>query len=392
MQRRPANTNSKVRAAMVGLFVLVAALSALYSSLSGPQTLAQSRRTVTRPAATRYSSFPHDTKSHRMECSTCHKFPSANWDKVRSKENAFPDITEYPRHDSCVGCHRQQFFRGARPVICSICHTTPGPRGEQRHPFPNPREVFDTSAKGKTAESDFEISFSHEKHVDIVADRGTGRASFRNVLFTRSRRADENCAVCHVTMQPQGDSPDEFVTKPPASVGDGFWLKKGMFKSVPTGHTTCFTCHSTDSGIEPAPTNCAVCHKIRRPPERSEFDQKLASSMGPVPKVTLDAWKRRDSAGAFRHEFSSHAELSCDTCHNAKAMDTLDTKSKLVPISSCATCHVTATVDDGGVLNYEMQKRKSDPGFQCTKCHVTLGKLPLPQSHTQAVVEAGGKP
>jgi hypothetical protein len=136
----------------------------------------------------KFSAFPHDVKAHQVECSSCHKFPSENWNKVRTGASAFPDVTEYPRHESCLNCHKQQFFRGASPAICTICHVNPSPRNSSRHPFPNPREIFDVSQKGKTAVSDFAISFPHDKHVDIVTAPDGGK---------------ENCSACHVTRQPR---------------------------------------------------------------------------------------------------------------------------------------------------------------------------------------------
>ena len=391
MHRSPANTNISVRAAIAGFFFCSALAFILYTEL--PKTVSsQTRGGRAQPTAKKYSNFPHDLKAHALECSSCHKFPSDNWNKIRTGANAFPDITEYPKHESCIGCHKQQFFRGTPPVICSICHTNPGPSDSSRHPFPNPREIFDTSAKGKKAESDFAISFSHEKHIDIVTAAGAVRTPFRNASFASRRSAEESCSVCHTTLAPQGNSNDEFVIKPPSNIGEGFWLKKGTFKSVPIGHTTCFTCHSQDSGIEPAPMSCATCHKIKQPALAADFDAGLAARIGVTDRVTLDAWRRRDSSGTFRHEFQSHAELSCDTCHNVQAMNTLDAGTKRVAVSSCSMCHVTATVDDGGVMNFEVQSRKTNANFQCTKCHVGFGTKPIPQSHIKAIVEAGGKP
>jgi hypothetical protein len=326
-----------------------------------------------------------------MECSSCHKFPSANWKKVRPADKAFPDITDYPRHESCINCHRRQFFSGTRPAICTICHTNPGPRNSTRHPFPNPREIFDTSRKARTAPpSDFVIHFPHNIHVDIVTAAGAARPVFRNASFELSRRAEESCAVCHTTLNPQGDSDMEYVTKPPADLGDGYWLKKGTFKTVPTGHTTCFTCHSQDSGLAPAPTDCATCHKLRQAEPPADFDPKLAATMGVTDRVTLELWRRRDSSGKFRHEWFSHAELSCSTCHSVEAMDTTDWKTKKVALSSCSMCHATATSDDGGALNAEMDARKADPKFSCTKCHITFGRQPVLESHTKALAEATG--
>ncbi len=394
MLRRLSNTNALVRAAV--LFLAAAAACVLVQADLATGVHSQTKRPrQTRPRATgaqsRYSEFPHNVKAHAIACSSCHKLPSSNWKAVRTAADAFPDITEYPRHESCLDCHRQQFFKGARPAICSICHTVAGPRGSPRHPFPNPREVFDASAKGKTARTDFETSFPHDKHLDIVSDAGAARSTFRNAAFARRTVAEESCAVCHKTLQPQGNSDDEFVTKPPANIGEGFWLKKGTFKSVPYGHATCFTCHSQDSGLEPAPTNCAACHKIKQNEPAADFDPKLATRMGISDRVTLDAWRKRDASGKFRHEWVSHADLSCDTCHNVLKMNTLDFRTKKVALSSCSTCHATATSDEGGALNLEIDSRKANPAFQCIKCHIVFGTHPVPESHIRAIAGAGGK-
>jgi hypothetical protein len=335
----------------------------------------------------KFSKYSHNIKAHQKECSACHTFPSSNWKAVRPAADAFPDVTEYPKHQSCVGCHKQQFFRGATPTICSICHTNPSPRGGSRHPFPNPREVFDTSAKGKSAVSDFAIHFPHDKHIEIVSRTG----SKRDVVFTNAsyrRAGEESCKVCHVTYQPQGDSSDEFATKPPANLGDAFWLKKGTFKTVPTGHSKCFTCHSPDTGIQPAPNACSVCHKPKPPEPASDLDPTYPVKMGVTDMVILRAWRRRDSSATFRHEWTSHAEMECANCHNVATMNTLDAATKRVGISSCNMCHTTATSDDGGALNYEVDSRRKTPTFQCVKCHIAFGRLPIPESHIKSLAEA----
>ncbi len=388
MLKRSATTNMMVRASVVALFSFLATIFLFYSDDLVVSVLSQARAR----RAPKYSEFPHDSKAHQLACSSCHNFPSANWNTVRAAPAAIPDITDYPKHESCLNCHRQQFFRGARPAICSICHTNPSPRDSARHPFPNPREIFDASPKGKQAVSDFEISFPHAKHIDIVTAAGATRSTFRNASFSTGRMAEESCSVCHTTVHPQGSSTEEYVTNPPATLGDGFWLKKGTFKSVPLGHTACFTCHSQDSGIAPPPSDCATCHKIKQAAPAADFDAKLAARIGVMDRITLDAWRKRDSSGTFRHEFPSHTELSCDTCHNVQTMNTLDAKTKRVGVASCSMCHVTATVDDGGAMNFEVQSRKANAAFQCTKCHVVFGSNPIPPSHIQAIIESGGKP
>ena len=340
------------------------------------------RKQAARPVKPKkYSDFPHGIKPHALECSQCHKFPSANWKTVRPENDAYPDITDYPKHESCVGCHKAQFFKGRPPVICSICHMNPGPRDSTRFPYENPRELFDKSAKAGTApDSDFAISFPHDKHIDIVS--GDGDPSYKPA------KGEESCAVCHQTLMPQGNSKDEYLTKPPANLGDAFWLKKGTFKSTPIGHTVCFTCHSLDSGIQPTPLNCNTCHKLRPQARPADFDPALAAKMGISDRITLTQWRHRESAGAFRHEFEMHAGMECSNCHNVAKMITLDSKTKKVSIDACAVCHATGKLDDGGVLNYEVDQRKKNPTFQCVKCHVTFGKSPVPESHLKALAAA----
>ena len=70
-------------------------------------------------------------------------------------------------------------------------------------------------------------------------------------------------------------------------------------------------------------------------------------------------------------------------------MNTADEKTKRVPVSSCAPCHVTATTDDGGVLNSEIDQKKKDARFVCSKCHIQLGRQSIPDSHLKAISELG---
>lgn len=358
-----------------------------------------------RPGSTSYSKFNHNIPQHKQSCDKCHTFPAKNWKQARKGDEAFPDLTDYPEHASCIGCHRQQFFRGSRPAICTICHVNPGPNNSARHPFPNPTEVFDASKKGQSFVSQFGINFPHDKHIEIVgrlSDFKPGLSGFRFMFASfrpggasSSQESEpKSCAVCHQTYQPQGESDEEYVTKPPKDLAeDAFWLKKGTFKTSPASHTACFTCHSEDSGLAPAPKDCNTCHKLLSPAAQlnlsaahNDFDPKLAASMGITDKTTLEKWSRRDSA-KYRHEWLPHAGLSCNSCHNVTAMNTLDEATKKVPVRSCggegSGCHIEATPD--GVLNMEIQKKQADQNFNCTKCHVLNGSKPAPDSHLSAL-------
>lgn len=386
-----------IRSLKVGciLVILITGLLAnnrLTDPVSNFQTAEATPTPAPIPAKRPYSEFSHDVKEHKVDCGSCHKFPSSNWDKIRTGSDAFPDITEYPKHDSCLNCHKEQFFKGTPPAICSICHVSPSPENSSRHPFPNPRELFDKSPKGARSSSKFAVAFPHDKHVDIVSD--TRNRQQRNAAFfvraSTRRYAEESCAVCHKTLDPQGDSKDEYFKPPPKDIGDRFWLKRGTFKSSPIGHQTCFSCHSADSGMSPAPSDCGTCHKPLQPPLGSDLALGLVEKIGISDKVLLTAWRRRDSSGTFRHEWMSHAELSCATCHNVTAINTADLKTKKVPVTSCGPCHITPTAADGGILNFEIDARKKDPKFECVKCHLSFGKAPIPASHTQAVTDAKG--
>ena len=367
-----------------------------------------------RPEARRnYSQFTHQVPQHKQACDSCHKFPSSNWKQVRKADDAFPDVTDYPQHTSCLQCHRQQFFSGAIPTICGGCHTQPSPNNSSRHPFPNPREVFDASKKGQAALTEYKVYFPHEKHEglfgqfqrrpepdrrgDLIAVSWSPAASGRD-----QSAKNDSCTKCHQTYQPQGDSDDEFVTKAPKDLAENaFWLKKGTFKKTPQGHTVCFTCHSLDGGLPPAANECATCHKLISPEQAAarieahgDFDPKMVAAMGITDRTAIDRWRKREAV-KFRHEWVTHVDLACADCHQAAAIDTLSEGGPKVQVLSCGGsgtgCHVTATLEDGGALNAEVAEKKSDPNFQCTKCHAILGKRPVPQSHIAALTAIRNK-
>ena len=381
------------RIKLAALFV-IALLGFAYPFLTSTAGTESQRRSQTKPGPqartraqtppARYSKFSHSVAQHQLACDSCHKFPTSNWKEVRKTDAAFPDVTEYPEHSSCVSCHRQQFFRGAQPAICSVCHANVTPGGGPRHPFPNPTEIFDASSIGRAAVSEFAISFPHDKHVDIV--EGGGEES-----------EPKSCAACHKTYQPQGDSDEEFVTKPPKNLAeDQFWLKKGAFKTSPASHATCFACHTEDSGLQPAPRDCGTCHKllpanrqIQLTAAHNDFDPKLAAAMGVSDKAALEKWSNRDTA-KFRHEWLPHAGLSCMSCHNYAAINTLDEMTKKVAVRSCGGegtgCHIEANTE--GILNLELEKKRANPSFECTKCHVNNGRKPAPETHVKAITSS----
>ncbi|HAF16329.1 MAG TPA: hypothetical protein DCK99_22055 [Blastocatellia bacterium] len=370
-----------------------------------PQTRSKGRRPkVTQPPKKpriNYSQFSHRTHvvDQKLACSSCHQVPSKNWKEVRKGDAAFPDVSDFPEHSSCLNCHRPQFFARERPapVICSNCHIANSPRDTSRWLFPSLGDVNDPTKKRREFVSEFVVGFPHDKHIDVVGfntprPEKDPRGWFVTVSLQEKKKDEppKSCPVCHETYQPQGNSSDEYVTKPPKNLGDKFWLKKGTFKTIPNSHTVCFTCHNADSGIAPEPKDCNVCHKLlsAEPSLKVDFDPKLAADMGITDRIILARWRKRISAGAFRHEGGEHPDLNCLGCHNVTAFNTVDPKTMKVPVRSCGGaegCHVTATTDDGGVLNFEIAQKKKDAAFVCTKCHIILGKEGVPEDHPQAI-------
>jgi hypothetical protein len=353
----------------------------------------------TRAARLDYSKFAHSTHvtKEKMSCDSCHKFPTRNWSQVRQGEAAFPDVAEFPDHATCLNCHRQQFFARERPqpVICSNCHVNVTPRDTARFLFPSLGDVSNAQTPKTDLTREFAVYFPHDKHLDALAlHKPTPKPEVKFVTASWQKPTGDSsdqktCPICHQTYLPQGDSDEEYVTKPPSNLGDNFWLKKGTFKTIPTSHAACFGCHNVEVGITPAPSDCNACHKLNIEPVAStDFDANLASRIGVSDKRMLMGWERRVSSGAFRHEGGEHPNISCTRCHTVPTMNTLNVKTLSVSVRTCGGaegCHVTATLDDGGILNYEIDKRKTNPGFVCTKCHVGFGKRAIPESHEQAI-------
>jgi cytochrome c7-like protein len=397
-----------VRKGYLCLFVTLFIVCFVSISETGAQRRRNRRRTTAQSQQkprVDYARFSHRThvEEQKLGCDSCHKFPSKNWKEVRKGDDAFPDVTDFPEHAACLECHRTQFFARERPAptICSNCHVAVTPRNTARHPFPSLGEPFLASKQGQNFVSEFNVAFPHDKHVDVVG--WLPRRPHRNSAFalalvsfinpTVQDAKSKSCVVCHQTYQPQGKSSEEFVTKRPANLAEeAFWLKKGAFKTTPTSHAACSACHNKDAGIPPDPSDCATCHKRATggsTPQR-DFDPKQAQTMGINDWLMLRKWSRR-SAGRYQHDFEVHRELSCVDCHNPAVMNTLDEKT-FVAIKSCGGsggCHIETTSE--GILNYEIEQKRKNPNFQCTKCHIMLGKNPVPQNHLDAIPKPASK-
>jgi LSD1 subclass zinc finger protein len=296
-----------------------------------------------------YSTFSHATKKHQQACNTCHKTPTRNWQKVRE----FPDVADYPDHDACVSCHRPQFFRGASPVICAVCHSQVGPRAEARFVFRNP-----------TTPRQFTIEFPHDKHQDVIASVRPSalptnatffrRAAFRSTVDEQARTYN-NCTICH-------GARTTLPNVPPGGWVDGFVPDSLTFKAVPTSHASCFNCHWKSQ--QPTRENCDGCHK-------------LASAAFPTELPTRLSIKFKHEGGGER---KNHV-AECTTCHiNITRQASLRGLKPDVPITSCTECHNK----DGLRLDVsgELAQVDKNRDFVCVYCHASnVGRLDPPATH-----------
>lgn len=319
------------------VFFSLTLLLAFAVSLSG-----QTRRQPTqRKAAIDYSRFSHATEKHRRECNSCHKVPTSNWQRA----SGFPDIADYPGHEACVSCHRSQFFRGSKPIICTNCHTRVSPSADERLAFRKPN-----------IPSQFTIEFPHDRHQDVIARlmRRLATPQFVRVAFQRPEtKTYNNCAICH---QPQ-------TVFPTSGLVDEYVPDALTFKTAPTDHASCFNCHW--AAQKPVRDNCAGCHKLQTTP----------TSLVSVP-VRLSMKFKHDGGGAKKNHVAE-----CTTCHiNITKSATLRGLKPDVPITSCSECHNK----DGLRLDVagELAKIDKNHNFVCSYCHTSdVGRRDPPASH-----------
>ncbi len=332
---------------LIIMCVLLLALSLIDGVVGQRRGRRTQQRTPARPTID-YSKFSHATQKHQGACNTCHKIPTENWKKAGS----FPDVADYPDHDACLSCHRPQFFRGAKPPICSVCHSKVSPRDDVRFAFRNP-----ASAR------QFLSEFPHDKHQDVIAQsRGAvmqtvslrSWAHSRSVA-TRSPQTNSlrynNCEICHAS---QTIAP----VPPPSGWVDSFVPDAATFKAVPTSHAACFNCHW--KAQPPTSENCAGCHKLTKPFSATDAAERLSMK--------------------FRHAREQHL-AECTTCHiHITKAATLRGLKPDVPITSCTECHNK----DGLRLDVskELEALDKNREFTCGYCHTSeVGRRDAPASH-----------
>ena len=360
----------------------------------------QPKRDARRANARDYSRFSHASEGHlRRDCASCHR--------IASFER--PDVTDFPDHPSCVECHRRQFFTGARPSICSNCHTVVAPRGGARFAFPRPGGA-----------GEFADVFPHANHV-----KTTSLIQFKKVIGEKAN-TQVSCLYCHKVDAAKRDAP------PSAQGANAFAPPAGTFMTTPTSHATCFQCHWR-KGVDnrdqpPLADECARCHRntaaggVTAAPGAITFDAaNAAAAARPVAAARLAPAALTTTARAwsvpervvpkFVHELESHKKrlneegkeiaISCLQCHaavrKAATLEALRLRENRVGLPTCSSSACHTAVSGMAQLRLsvyrELRERAKDPRFDCALCHAPPASLAAdaPCSHYESVLAGATK-
>ena len=356
----------KIRAIFIIAIAVLTIGAVVAQTRRRPRTLHPTTQTqAPRAAAPKYSAFLHSSEKHKsLNCNECHKIPT-RW----AAKRVFPDVADFPDHDACVRCHRQQFFTrqamvGTGPAICTVCHVRSAPREDVRFAFGKPNNSAQ-QAKARD-ERQFTIEFPHDKHQNAIAmsDAREPRSpmlhhGLKSVPPDDKKPDYNNCSICHQTDMSLA------TVALPAPNADPAMLHP--FKSMPRTHDSCFNCHWKNQ--KPIASDCAGCHKA-------------------AATFIADATQKRISA-KFAHEGGKGEHIAeCTTCHiNITRATTTRGLTPDVPINACASCHRDSkktTYPKAVTIEAELEQFKTTGN--CTYCHAEdVGKKKPPPSHESAV-------
>jgi hypothetical protein len=407
--RRVSPFNRRAEGREVALTFLAAAAALLFvyqrtsfTAAAGPQRRqTQSRRHTRTPPQAKtkrdYSRFLH--KDHRggLKCSNCHTIPSAaNSDRVAAATKPSA-VGGYPYHDSCQRCHRQQIFKGDRPVFCTVCHSRVSTRMTARDVY----SKFPSPKRGDLMAREFPGYFPHGLHQSLMAfgrprrprDAGTA-LSFLRVSFNSAAPVEEpqkmldSCETCHVKDVSK-------VLLPFKGLQSEETIEPGTFMTVPgarkaDAHAACFNCHW--QAQKPTRDDCGGCHLSQADYAARKLEVIRPPALSPNAARWFKDWPAelpKRLSLKFRHGTPDHGAAGCNTCHiNIAQMMTLDIPKADVPILSCAPCHYSEKRIPVGAttatIYTEMDAWTKDAArkYKCVACHTSvIGSEQPPCTH-----------
>ncbi len=329
-----------------------------------------------------YSNFLHDQNHVEFgvprassNCKDCHRI-STPLEYI---------IKDYPRHESCLACHRQQFSTGPSSMICTICHTKPIKTGiGARFKFPKNYEKM---------KQEFFTYFPHGLHTELLAfNRSSpeGNLILKRVSFkalSQENSMKESCQACH---EVQKERITEYAIN--EKWPDSFVPKDGTFITKPENHRNCFVCHGSSllpwMSPQPVAENCTGCHSRRIGDTTKYTYNKSSSTVEPLgQRKDITVWRQggvRRISIKFRHAGGGsdvyHQQVGCATCHVNIALKLTSDEPIDVSIDSCALCHsMRNALPD---IVEEIDRSVDQPFYLCLGCHTSdVGKYYAPLSH-----------
>lgn len=263
----------------LGMFVTSCIQQAQRSAV--PVTSAETPDPVpARVSSKTFEAFSHKIPEHQQfACVSCHQ-----------REGSSMKM-EYTGHESCIGCHLNQFIDKEDHAMCSVCHSNMNSTDPPLKAFP-----------AKFIEG-FNTKFDHADH-----NHGAGLPA-------------QGCAACH---DPSGRG-----------------------KSIPAGfqaHAQCFGCHTGENKV--APGTCSTCHVIA-PYTRtlpSQYSPRIIFSHGDHTGQSCNECHKVNPGAPQSKQVSSIATLehvtspgnNCLKCHNGKVAFSGNVQSD---VRSCVRCH-----------------------------------------------------
>lgn len=420
--------HNKRRKSIENIWVVSTTLAAILAALSvyqnfhlvsarEPQRRRETRTrtpSVSKQPPDKYSRFSHeshgknakDPRARSLKCSDCHTIPSAAAPDKIAAATKINVALGYPYHDSCLRCHEQQFYRGDRPVICTVCHARVAVRLTSRDiysQFPSPK-------RRDIGTREFPGYYPHGLHQSLMArdrrplSQQTSSLIMQRISFRSAaeRPLSDVCTNCHsgdergsVPLPLKGIEREETLQR----------IEADTFKTIPglNAHAACFTCHWLAQ--KPTKDECDGCHV-----SSSDYTtRKLAIFQPPALSIQAIKWFENWPAGLpkrfslkFRHNThtrsadgrteSNNHDLGCTTCHiNIAQMTTLNIPKADVQIVSCAPCHATTAAiptGQGRVTIFDEMQLKEDVSkhYTCIACHTSvIGREAPPCTHYSVI-------
>lgn len=279
--RIPTGRSLKIAVAALCIAVFAASCIRKYSEgdvvVTGTDTVGPVSKAST---VASWGEFKHAVPEHNsFDCNSCHR-------------NAGQKEIQFAGHESCVGCHLNQFTK-PETAMCAICHTDLGSADPPVVPFP---AEFDSEP--------FNMKFDHAAHTKGDA------------------LPKEGCAACHEPMGPG--------------------------KSIPVGikaHQNCMTCHTPESKIG----SCSVCHETkpyqRTPQSRYVFKAVFShADHGPRQKVDCaDCHTVKEGASQSQQVTNivakQHNVPKANTCYACHDGNRAFSGNNPLQFENCRRCH-----------------------------------------------------